>query len=500
MSRLLKLAWICAAISVAACSPPRDERPDVIVIVLDTVRPDRFQSFDGASVATPALDARLARARCFTAAMSTCSWTAPALISLVTSLPTEAHGVLGAPDPGRLGEQVITLPEILRDKGWKTAAFTEGGYAKGQFGLDQGFEHFPAFADDDAHQHGITAHESRIRANVDRACAWWQARGPQPALLLFHTYQVHTPYRADEAFVQARIPGYSDAAETARAEHTARLWNESRSMSREDWLHLAMHRLRTAQTPRLEAPLELAAKWRAEGLGPAEVMLEPAVVARARQLYDACLAHTDRELSRLFETLDSNRKREQVVLIVSDHGEGLGEHRELEHGTSLYQSLTRIVLSLEAPGLAPGKETKPVSLLDAAPTILKLVGIESAPASFQGGDLRSPQVDRPLFAHGMTVSRQTDTRHAVRRGRWHLIHDTATQRTELFDLERDPFELEECGEQHPGIVRELLQALREEHARNRELARQVGPSSNGSGLDAGTLRELRGLGYIGSER
>jgi arylsulfatase A-like enzyme len=484
------------------CTSRKDERPDVILLVLDTWRPDQLAAFGADTDHTPALTRELESARRFQAAQSTCSWTAPALISLVSSLPTAAHGVRGSPHPGRLAESVQTLPELLREAGWRTAAFTEGGYAKGDFGLDQGFDLFPAFADERQETHSIQGHESRIRANVDRTLAWLGAQDATPLTLLFHTYQVHTPYRADEADVRALLPEFRDAEEEAELERILASWNRERSMTREDWLRLQQRRLRTSKIPPLEAPLELVAFWRERGLGPQEVLQTPELIAHARALYAACLRHADRELARLFAGLrerEQHTGRAQVLLVVSDHGEGLGDHGELEHGTSLYQSLTRIVLALRAPGVPAGDELQPVSLLDAAPTVLRLCGLEQQPESFQGRDLFRADAQRALHSHGMTVAREADTRFAVRRGRWHLILDTATQSSELYDLAADPGELHNSAAQEPRVLAELLEELRREEERNRALHARYGAAAARGAFDERTRRELKGLGYIGED-
>jgi arylsulfatase A-like enzyme len=507
LAQLWKLSLVIplvmpVALLAAGCSSRRDERPDVILLVLDTWRPDQLAAFGASTDHTPALTRQLEGARRFQAAQSTCSWTAPALISLVSSLPTAAHGVRGAPHPGRLADEVQTLPELLREAGWRTAAFTEGGYAKGEFGLDQGFELFPPFADDSHETHSIQGHESRIRANVDRSLNWLAEQGDQPLLFLFHTYQVHTPYRADEAHVRELLPEFRDAQEEAELERIVAHWNRERSMTREDWLRLQQRRLRTGRIPPVEAPLELIAYWRERGLGPQEVLQTPELIAHARALYAACLRHADRELERLFAGLrrrEQQSGRPQVLLVVSDHGEGLGDHGELEHGTSLYQSLTRIVLALRAPGVAAGDEPQPVSLLDAAPTVLRLCGLHELPESFQGGDLLQPAAERALHSHGMTVAREADLRFAVRRGRWHLIFDTATQRSELYDLAADPGELHDRAAEEPRVLAALLEELRREEERNRELHARYGAATAGRTLDERTRRELKGLGYIGEE-
>ena len=121
------------------------EKPlNLVMVVLDTLRADHLGLYGYERPTSPHLDALARESFVFERAESAAPWTAPSLISLVTSLYPEVHGVRGFPNPRRMSDDVVTLAEVLKRHGYSTAAFTEGGYAKGDFGLDQGFDSYLA--------------------------------------------------------------------------------------------------------------------------------------------------------------------------------------------------------------------------------------------------------------------------------------------------------------------------------------------------------------------
>ena len=147
-------AFLCAAL--ASCAPdapaPRPaataRSPNVLIVLLDTLRPDHLGCYGSLRPTSPRLDALAQRSALFEHAQSAAPLTVASLLTLVSSLYPEVHGVQGALNPGSMSSHVTTLAEVLAAHGYATAAFTEGGYANPQFGLGQGFQTFPAHQDD----------------------------------------------------------------------------------------------------------------------------------------------------------------------------------------------------------------------------------------------------------------------------------------------------------------------------------------------------------------
>jgi arylsulfatase A-like enzyme/Flp pilus assembly protein TadD len=181
-------AW--AAFAAPPATPPR---PDVLLISVDTLRPDALGWVAGQN-ATPAIDALAAGGVRFPAAVSPVPLTLPAHASLMTGVVPRRHGVR---DNGQvLGPRPATLAEALRGGGYATAAFVSGYTLRAQFGLDRGFDHY-----DDALPPGEEAWRERPAPETTAAAlSWIRARtspgnGPrQPFFVFVHYYDAHDPY------------------------------------------------------------------------------------------------------------------------------------------------------------------------------------------------------------------------------------------------------------------------------------------------------------------
>lgn len=211
--------------------------------------------------------------------------------------------------------------------------------------------------------------------------------------------------------------------------------------------------------------------------------------------YDAEVAYTDFEIGRLLEHLDAGDGVD-VLIVTSDHGEGLEEHDEKTHGVFLYQTTIRAPLLIRAPGSfsAGRRVSEPVSLVDIAPTVANLVGAGPLD-SIDGADLAgvidgdSPVV-RPVYAESLLpwFDFRFAPQHMLRAGPMKYV---ASPDPELFDLSQDPAEMRNLSGGHPdeGALAADLDAWLGQHddaAANRASA----------SLDAEARANLQSLGYV----
>lgn len=213
------------------------------------------------------------------------------------------------------------------------------------------------------------------------------------------------------------------------------------------------------------------------------------------RLYDGEIAYADSALGKFIVFLKSHGWYENAIIVVlGDHGEGLGQHGEDTHGIFLYDSTTHVPLILKLPKAAHSAEVinSQVRTTDILPTVLDLLSI-AAPAKLDGESLK------PLFAEANTQDRvafgETDyplrfgwaPLRSVRRPDFKFIE---APRPELYDLRQDP------GELHNNYVpwdetvqgaRKLLAQLRAEHP----------PQASAADVPRGTVDELKALGYLG---
>ncbi len=485
--------------------------PNVVIVVLDTLRPDRMGSFGNERDTSPTLDALAAESFVFEAAQSPSPWTAPALISLVTSLQPDAHGIQEIPLPQRLNASVPTLTQLLREQGYETLAITEGGYARGDFGLDQGFDQFLV---EDLPDSGAAydALQQRLDVNLNRAERWLDEPRKQPFFLLLHTFEVHAPRIAPEEYVKLFRPGYDEAAYDAALSAAVSAWNERRELT-EEAARLIQLEIQVGSYLRVPAPLHpLELRERAAELG---VHLErerhsesPQLVELVRDLYDAELRRTDELLNRLWDALRRNGHWDDTLLVViSDHGEGLGDHDRIGHGTRLHEEILRVLLMIRTPERVPGPRRIPdiVRTIDVMPTILELVGIRDPDLFMQGSSLvplmrGEPSPPRDAFSHAVKLDPSTvPDQHTLRTRDWRLIVDYDLGTVQLFDLCDDPRELVDVSARESGVVAELTERLDRQRARDAALLELYGPRGSSTELDPALRRELEGLGYIGKE-
>jgi arylsulfatase A-like enzyme/tetratricopeptide (TPR) repeat protein len=230
----------------------------------------------------------------------------------------------------------------------------------------------------------------------------------------------------------------------------------------------------------------------------------PPYAARyARHPYDGEIAYTDSVLGLLMSRLDRLAIRDRTLVVVtSDHGEGLGEHGEAEHGFFVYDTTVRVPLIMRWPGVLPAglRSRTAARSIDLVPTILDLTGggpgdFRSRPGRSLAQALRAPHSELgDVVAYGETLFPRlhfecADLR-SIRLGGWKYIE---APRPELYDLTRDPGERTNLFAREGPRARSLRSRLLDALGGSPESA-VVGVAS--PALDADTLRRLASLGYV----
>jgi arylsulfatase A-like enzyme len=432
---------------------PSPRRPNVVLISIDTLRDDRVGG-DGRRSLTPNMDRVAASGFRFRRAYAPSNHTLRSHMSLLTGLYPRTHGVQpGHGEKRELGiqplpESRITLAETLHANGYATGGFAyDCVWLDRKHGFAQGFERYAVRRLDAA------------KMNDREILPWLRANHRAPFFLFIHYYDVHSDWR--------RLP--YDAPDDLRALHTA---SYDGAFTGCDGTTCA-----TRYLMRLDA---------------GGVALPEKDLQYVRSLYDAGVEATDREVGRLLDELAAlGVLDETLVLIVSDHGEELREHGRFIH-TQLYDEIARIPMILRWPRRIGrgGQSLAAVSLLDVAPTVLDLAGIE--PVAATEGRSLLPLIEgrgreeAPIFVTGHDID-------AVLDWPWKLIRRGAV--TELYDLEDDPDERRNLAASR-ARERERMDAL---------LASWLAPSPGAApprereGMieaESADVERLRALGYI----
>ena len=215
--------------------------------------------------------------------------------------------------------------------------------------------------------------------------------------------------------------------------------------------------------------------------------------------YIAELAFVDAQIGRVLEALERRRLLDRTIVVVAaDHGESLGDHGERDHGIFVYESVVRIPLIVRAPGISPRRVGDIVRLVDVMPTVMDLLNVPNGPMDgvSAAGLLHGRSADRELEAYAESrypARFGWSPVRAIRAGRHKLID---SPRPELYDLERDPYELRNIHDDRPQLARALAERLAAFDRRSPLRASQpVSDPTPPSELRA----RLASLGYIGSD-
>ncbi|RMH04503.1 MAG: hypothetical protein D6702_03090 [Planctomycetota bacterium] len=469
MRGVARLLLLLAAPALGACGGGGDGRPNVILFLIDTLRADHLSCYGHAANTTPNLDAFAREGILFENCWAQAPQTAPSHATLFTSTEPAAHGIWNdVPSPSgevlhpALADGAVTLAEVLRDAGWRTAAIADGGWLIPERGLDQGFEHF----------------ESRTRGVVDRVqrgLEWLEdnADRGRPFFLFLHTYEVHTPYLPP--------PGYED-----------RFAADYRGPMRE-----VLARARAyAASPEIANPLTDVQK---KIVNPALAEADEADTAFVAALYDAELSLVDEQFALLIGWLRVHDLLDRTILIVtSDHGEEFAEHGEFGH-KQVYEECLRVPLLIRLPGGPRGlRRRDPARLLDLAPSLLAELGLEP-PAAMAGRDLAWRGGDLGLDADGFVAETNHPRRQAAWRsgGRKVVLRLGPDRGGQVFDLAADPDEKRPMDEPDwIGRARTALEAYHELATDRREKF-GLQPRLQGlEDLDPEQRAELAQLGYV----
>jgi arylsulfatase A-like enzyme len=334
--RGFSLAVIPLFLLLVGCG--REKSPNVVLITLDTLRADFLGCYGSTWVETPNLDAFAAGGARFEQATCQIPATLTSHTCILSSLYPRTSGV-------RFGsflvpDEVTTLPEVLREKGYQTAAFVSAIVLEKKYNLDQGF---------DLYDDGPLNPVERPAAEVnEKVFDWLEAgRDPEkPVFLWAHYYDAHSPYEPPSPWDKKYDPDYDGPLTGASSKITQLIAARGVGASPRDLEHL--HALYAGEVSALD-----------EKVGAL--------------------------LDRLSQTLGAENT---IIAILADHGESLGERGKFFHGEDLFEPAMRIPFLVSWPGKIEAGKTLGglVHTLDLAPTLLGLIGIPPL-AEAEGDDL-----------------------------------------------------------------------------------------------------------------
>ena len=444
--RLLGAVAVALLPLLGACRSPSP--PNVVVVLVDTLRPDYLGCYGHPGGLTPFIDGLAGRGVLYANAYAPSTWTLPSVASLFTSRWPSQHGVVKL--FSALPSTERTLAQILRERGFATAGFLATRTLPPASGFGQGFEVWQKAGDSGRLKDG----GREVNA---RTFAWLDGRprdDRRPVFLYLHYMEPHFPYDPLPDRLEAALAPYGFTSE-----------------QRAEW----ERRLGTFLTHALE-----------EGSG------RPDDMGVVRDFYLAEVASFDVVMRELIEGLTARGVLPHgVVVLTADHGEEFYEHGNVGHGLNLFNETLRVPLLLHVPGRTPGVVEGTVSLLDIAPTVLDLVGGPAEPR-FEGVSLVRPASGGSAYAElpstpaGKEPVQDLAVVHGTRK-----LATTPAGREEFYDLARDPGEREPNGLDATArtALRQTLDVFRGQAGRDVSGARE-------RDVDQTTQERLRALGYV----
>ncbi len=425
-------------LSTAHATTGKPQSPNIVLIVLDTVRADHVSSYGYFRNTTPNLDQVAKRGVLFENAYSASSWTLPSTLSMFTSLLPHQHGA----GTDRAGEP-RTLAEILSAGGYETAGFNANPYyGIVPWGLGRGYGSYT----DSTGTMGYSLDAMRLgrdfiepvseelfqRSRLNQFTAhqlneqvyrWYDHRPERPFFLFLNYNDAHDPYEAPAPF-----------------DHF--FGHDSRD---------AKHLLLTAKLNRVALPS-------ADRDG---------VIAS----YDNCLHYIDSQVAELLSFLQSSPEwANTYVIITADHGEGFGEHGTYSHGSNLYRELLHVPLIVVGPGVPAGlRVSDTASTRRIFSTVLEFAGVKGAVLHRSSLSRLWTPGYAPNNPEEPTVSELFDSSPSlgphglitITTREWQLIHKSGVHRNELYHWTADPSEQNNVADlaDNQAVVQHLEQTL-----------------------------------------
>ena len=443
-------------LSLGACTPSGAQKPNVILVMIDTLRANHLSHYGYPLETAVALDGFKAQSTFFEHAYAPAPWTGPSVASLLTGLFTARHGANG--HGSELPDEAVTLAELLRDHGWTTFGISFNPEVSSETRYDQGFEQW------DDHL-GAARRYPDIGKMLERVETWLDGEPSLPFFLYLQPMNCHGPYRTP-------------------------LRAQSALLGRKPSSEFVYYGTQMKAILQQEAEREVS----------------KAYVASLVEQYDTAIRYTTDRVARFFESLRARGLYDDALIILtSDHGEELFDHGGFSHGYSLYDEVLHIPLYIKLPHQTEGRKiSERVVLMDIYPTLLEILRLRvdhpldgRSLLEHLGAEVRDAQPS-PLRTrlHQTAWTQRCDAR-AIVSGKYKLVEivrdwTSPLPRTLLFDLALDPRETKNLAAGRPDLVDRLRAKLDDRFAHYAALA-LAEPENVLERMDQ---ERLRALGYL----
>lgn len=444
--------WVCAALLLVGCGKPWAPVPppvpppvpasdpallpmqyadhNIIFVSFDALQAAHLGCLGNPRPVTPTLDALAGRSFSFRHHYSVASWTVPASMTWFTGVYPSEHRMTNkfaiyndrqqkTANLQELAPHIVTLAEVLHQRGYATGGFTGNAGVSGGFGYEQGFD--------------VYYHEKNkfggFEQSIAQAVSWLRKHRNQKFFLFLHGYDVHGQYLPAAGYDYRFVDRHYDKRYTG--------------------------------SPQEQEVL------REEGLDRGALKLRDADVRFWRAIYDEKIARADRLFQSFLAELEELQLMDKTLLVVtSDHGTELYEHRRFDHGFTLYDEQIHVPIFIKLPDQSAGQSIDDrISSIDILPTILDLLEIEPQTAVTQPlrgtslvPALQGMRAERDVFSE-TDYREYTFKRSIITPDGWKLIYTLEDRSRELYSLRQDPAETTNLAALQPQLADELEHRL-----------------------------------------
>ncbi|MGD9140447.1 MAG: sulfatase [bacterium] len=455
MKRAILILLLPAVVLAAGCG--REPDYNILVITIDTLRPDRLGCYGYERPTSPRIDEFAARSALFEQVVCSTPQTLPSHTSIFTGQHPRTHKAIS--HESVVSQEVTTLAEILRAQGYETTAFVSSHVLDRDFGLDQGFDRYWQVNEIMRPIQREKAQERGIDPTTNEVLSWLEDNASDKFFAWVHWFHPHRPYAPPLEIRAKHVAQYLGNADSS-TEFIMKVWKDKVDLEEEDLRYLS-------------------------------------------QLYDGEIIFTDEQVGRVLDALEVLGIADKTIVVVTaDHGEMLYEHEYyFGHDIALYEECIMIPLIIFHPGLGATPKRLPglVQSIDIFPTLLDFLGID-IPRATEGKTLRplvmgaETRTAEYAFAETFPFPEKAMPRHAVRtQGRklvWREDKEGGLTK-HFYDLVADPGETTDLFGQDPEAARTLDRTLHEWIK-----ADGLHPAPIPTAKESGRIQILRSLGYL----
>lgn len=381
-----------ASLKVAAQTPPPPK--NIIMVVVDTLRPDHLGYMGYSRATSPNIDALAKESIVFEDAYTTSPHTPRSMPPLMFGRYASHMKWKGATfNYPQVTPENVGLFEVLQEKGWQNTGYSSHFYFEPKRGLGQGFDSWDNDGAGTIKESNTDIAAPRIFAKVSRAIDALAARpkeGAKPFSMFVHFFEPHSKWIGHKEY-----PFGDDSAKGAE---------------------------------------------------------------RHINHYDSEIAYVDAYVGKLVQKLkDAGLYEDTIIVLTSDHGEAFGDHGLFFHGQNLYNEIIRVPLIMRVPKWKARRVEGPVSIIDIAPTLLNMQEL-TVPEDFEGESLVSAMLgqggvpDRPVFAELLPYNNWKEHHKAVIHGDTKFITILTSGQKQLFDLKQDAKEKKNLAEDKDRVA------------------------------------------------